>query len=233
MPYLPEPTGSCPARYHVLVPDRYLPSRIRHTNAAGAPGKGRGARFGRWQSRVRGLDEIFGEFPAACLAEEIDTPGEGGIKALITISGYPVVSTPNSGRLDAALEQLEFMVALDVYLNETTRHADVVLPAPSPLRRSHYDLALYLFAVRNVANYSPPVLPLDPELPDEWVTLLRLTGIAAGLGSDADVAAIDEQVARAAVEREVKTAESRSRAARSTRCWPNSSHASARSGCST
>jgi anaerobic selenocysteine-containing dehydrogenase len=176
-----------------------------HLNATGTPGKGRGARFGRWQSRVRGLDELFGELPAACLAEEIDTPGEGRIRALVTISGNPVVSTPNSGRLDAALEQLELMVAIDVYVNETTRHADVILPAPSPLRRSHYDLALYLFAVRNVANYSPPTLPPEPELPDEWITLLRLTGIAAGLGPDADVAAIDEQVARAAIDRETKT----------------------------
>ena len=179
-----------------------------HSNAAGTRGRGRGTRFGRWQSRVRGLGEIFGELPAACLAEEIDTPGDGQIRALITISGNPVVSTPNSGRLDAALGQLDFMVSLDVYVNETTRHADVILPAPSPLRRSHYDLALYLFAIRNVAHYSPPVLPPEPDLPDEWLTLLRLTGIAAGLGPDADVAAIDEQVARAAIERETKTAES-------------------------
>ena len=179
-----------------------------HSNAAGTPGHGRGTRFGRWQSRVRGLDEIFGELPVACLAEEIDTPGDGQIRALITISGNPVVSTPNSGRLDTALGQLDFMVSLDVYVNETTRHADVILPAPSPLRRSHYDLALYLFAIRNVAHYSPPVLPPEPDLPDEWLTLLRLTGIAAGLGPDADVAAIDEQVARAAIERETKTAES-------------------------
>jgi anaerobic selenocysteine-containing dehydrogenase len=176
-----------------------------HSNAAGAPGKGRGARFGRWQSRVRGLNEIFGELPAACLAEEIDTPGEGRVRALITIGGNPVVSTPNSARLDAALDQLELLVALDVYVNETTRHADVILPAPSPLRRGHYDLALYLFAIRNVAHYSPPVLPPEPELPDEWITLLRLTGIAAGLGPDADVAAIDEQVARMAIDRETKT----------------------------
>jgi anaerobic selenocysteine-containing dehydrogenase len=177
-----------------------------HSNAAGEPGRGRGARFHRWQSRVRGLGEVFGELPVACLAEEIDTPGEGQVRALITISGNPVVSTPNSGRLRRALqEHLEFMVSLDVYVNETTRHADVILPAPSPLRRSHYDLALYLFAVRNVANYSPPVLPPESSLPDEWVTLLRLTGVAAGTGPDADVAALDEAVARALVERELKT----------------------------
>jgi anaerobic selenocysteine-containing dehydrogenase len=179
-----------------------------HSNAAGPPGRGRGARFGRFSSRVRGLPELFGELPVACLAEEIDTPGEGQVRALITIGGNPVVSTPNSGRLDAALSGLEFMLSLDVYLNETTRHADVILPAPSPLHRSHYDLALYLFAIRNIANYSPPTLPPDPEMPDEWVTLLRLTGIAFGLGPDADVAMLDEQVARTLVEREIGAAES-------------------------
>jgi anaerobic selenocysteine-containing dehydrogenase len=176
-----------------------------HSNAAGEPGRGRGARFGRWQSRVRDLDEIFGELPAACLAEEIDTPGEGQVRALITVAGNPVLSTPNSGRLDQALAELDFMVSLDIYVNETTRHAEVILPSPSPLRRSHYDLALYMFAVHNVAHYSPPVLEPEPQLPDEWATLLRLTGMAAGLGPDADVAALDEQVARAAVERELAT----------------------------
>jgi anaerobic selenocysteine-containing dehydrogenase len=97
------------------------------------------------------------------------------------------------------------MVSVDIYVNETTRHADVILPSPSALRRSHYDLALYMFAVRNVAHYSPPVLAPDPDVPDEWATLLRLTGVAAGLGSDADVGALDEQIARAAVERELAT----------------------------
>ncbi len=179
-----------------------------HSNASGPPGRGRGVKFGRWESRIRGLSEIFGELPVACLAEEIETPGEGQLKALITVSGNPVVSTPNSDRLRDALEQLEFMVSLDVYINETTRHADVILPAPSPLRRSHYDLALYLFAVRNVANYSPPSLAPDPSIPDEWVTLLRLAGIAFGLGPDADVAMLDEQVARALIDRELATAES-------------------------
>jgi anaerobic selenocysteine-containing dehydrogenase len=162
-------------------------------NASGQPGRGRGARFGRWQSRVRGLDEVFGELPVACLAEEIETPGEGQIRALLTISGNPVISTPNSSRLDAALEDLDFMVSVDIYVNETTRHADVVLPGPSALERSHYDLALLGFAVRNVANYSPPVL--GSQVPQEWETLLRLTGIATGQGPDADVAAIDRFVA--------------------------------------
>ena len=128
-------------------------------------GSGRGARFGRWTSRVRGAPEVFGELPVACLAEEIETPGDGQVRALITIAGNPVVSTPNAGRLGAALDALDFMVSVDIYLNETTRRADVILPAPSHLERAHFDLAFYSFAVRNVANYSPPVLEKPPTCP--------------------------------------------------------------------
>ncbi|MGI8714609.1 MAG: molybdopterin-dependent oxidoreductase [Solirubrobacteraceae bacterium] len=176
-----------------------------HANAAGEPGHGRGARAGRFASRVRGLTESFGELPVACLAEEIEMPGKGQVRALITLAGNPAISTPNSQRLAAALASLEFMVSVDVYVNETTRHADVILPAASPLQRSHYDLALYLFAVRNVANYSPATLEPDPELPEEWMTLLRLTGVAAGLGPNADLQRLDETVARAAIARELAT----------------------------
>ena len=93
--------------------------------------------------------------PVACLAEEIDTPGDGQIRALFTFAGNPVLSTPNAGRLREALESIDLMVSVDIYVNETTRHADVILPAPSALYRSHYDLALYNLAARNVANYSP------------------------------------------------------------------------------
>jgi anaerobic selenocysteine-containing dehydrogenase len=179
-----------------------------HSNAAGTPGRGRGAHFGRWASRVRGLGEIFGELPVSALAEEIDNPGEGRIRALITMAGNPVVSTPNSDRLDAALGELDLMISLDVYVNETTRHADVILPGPSPLRRSHYDLALYLFAVRNVAHYSPPSLDPDPEILPEWETLLRLAGIAAGMGPAPNTAAIDDGVIGMLIQREVATPES-------------------------
>jgi anaerobic selenocysteine-containing dehydrogenase len=171
------------------------------SNTGGAPGSGRGARIGRWTSRVRGLPELFGELPAACLAEEIETPGPGRVRALLTLAGNPVLSTPNARRLDAALGGLEFMLSVDVYLNETTRHADVVLPVPSPLERSHYDVALYGFAVRDVANYSPPVLPCPEGFPDEWQTLLRLVGVVTGQGPDADVAAIDELIAAEAARR--------------------------------
>ena len=164
-------------------------------------GVGRGGRFGRWTSRVRGMPEVFGELPAACLAEEIETPGEGQIRALITIAGNPVVSTPNAGRLRGALESLEFMVSVDVYVNDTTRHADVILPGPSPLQRSHYDLALYGLAIRNVANWSEPLLPLDEGQPDEWEVLLRLMGVVAGQGASPDVAALDDLIAGATAAR--------------------------------
>ncbi|RSN47149.1 molybdopterin-binding oxidoreductase [Amycolatopsis sp. WAC 04197] len=148
---------------------------------------------GRWTSRVRGYPEVLGELPVATLADEIETPGEGQVRALVTISGNPALSTPNSARLSEALRQLDFMVSLDVYLNETTRHADVILPGPSPLERPHYDVALYALAVRNVANWTPQTLETD--MPQEWVTLLRLAGIAADQGPDVDVAAFDTMVA--------------------------------------
>ena len=171
-------------------------------NSSGAPGQGRGLRLGRWHSRVRGLPESLGELPVAVLAEEIEAPGEGQIRALITLAGNPARSTPNSGRFERALDGLELCVAIDIYVNETTRHADVILPAPSPLQRSHYDLALYQLAVRNVANFSPPVLPPDPGVPDEWVTLLRLAGVAAGQGLLEDVEPLDRMVAGELVRRE-------------------------------
>jgi len=165
--------------------------------AAGQPNatrsKPRAFMTGRWSSRVRGLGEALGELPVATLADEIETPGEGQIRALITFAGNPCVSTPNAVRLSGALEKLDLIVSLDVYVNETTRHADVILPGPTPLQRPHYDLALYQLAIRNVANWTPALLPT--EMPQEWETMLRLTGIAAGQGPDADVAVLDALVA--------------------------------------
>jgi anaerobic selenocysteine-containing dehydrogenase len=173
-------------------------------NTRGPSGRGRGVKTGRWSSRVRNLPEVYGELPVACLAEEIETPGEGQVRALFTMAGNPVVSTPNAARMREALESLELMVSVDIYVNETTRHADVILPAPSALYRSHYDLALYQLAARNVANYSPPVLEHDGSILHEWQTLLRLTGIAAGQGPDADIDVLDDFVAGALVQRELQ-----------------------------
>ncbi len=156
-------------------------------------GKGRGIRLGRRHSRVKGLPEFFGEFPVVTLADEIETPGEGQVRALITVAGNPAVSTPDASRLDRALDSLDFMVAVDIYVNETTRHADVILPGPRVLTKGHYDLALYGLAIRNVANYSPPLVPLAEHERPEWETLLRLAAIAAGQGSGIDAAyALDD-----------------------------------------
>ncbi len=155
-------------------------------------GPGRGFQVGRWTSRVRGLPEVVGEFPAVTLADEIETPGEGQVRALITFAGNPVASVPNSARLDRAIAGLEFMVSVDPYVNETTRHADVILPPPPPSQQGHYDVSFYNFSVRNVANFSPPSQPLTPGLLDEAEIVLRLTAIVAGLGADADVDALVE-----------------------------------------
>ncbi len=146
----------------------------------GEPGRGRGFRLGARTSRVSGTQSTFGEFPVTVMPEEIETEGEGQIRAMVTVGGNPASSNPNSGRVNAALAQLDFMVSVDPYINETTRHADVILPPPSPLQKSHYDLALLQFGVRNIANYSPPVLPLDKGQMDEGQILLRLTAIFAG-----------------------------------------------------
>jgi anaerobic selenocysteine-containing dehydrogenase len=168
-------------------------------NTRGTPRYGRGLKLHRRRSRVRGAGETLGELPAACLAEEIDTPGEGQVRALLTVAGNPVVSTPNAGRLDAALPGLDLYVAVDVYVNETTRHADVILPGPSALQKSHYDLALLQLAVRNVAAFSPPVLDRDDGQPDEWEVLARLALILQGMGATADPAVVDDLVVQTLV----------------------------------
>ena len=164
------------------------------SNTRGRPRYGRGLTLHRRRSRVRGAGETLGELPVACLAEEIDTPGEGQVRALVTVAGNPVLSTPNAGRLDAALATLDLYVAVDPYINETTRHADVILPPPTPLQKSHYDLALLQLALRNVANYSPAVLPLAEGQLDEWKILARLALIAQGMGAGADPAVVDDLV---------------------------------------
>ena len=164
--------------------------------AIGAPrgGKGRGMRIGRFHSRVRGLPEACGELPVACLAEEIETAGDGQIRALITVCGNPVLSTPNGARLRRALETLDFMVSVDIYLNETTRHADVILPGISPLEQPHYPLAFTQLAVRNFARYSSPVFEIPEGQMPEWRILLKLAAIVGGQGADADVDVLDDFV---------------------------------------
>ncbi|MBB3169746.1 molybdopterin-dependent oxidoreductase [Simiduia aestuariiviva] len=130
--------------------------------------------LGKRHSRVRGLPAFAGEFPAATLADEILTPGAGQVRAMVTIAGNPVLSTPNGGQLDQALAQLDFMVAVDFYLNETTRHADVILPPASPLERDHYDLIFLALAVRNTARYSEALFAKPETARHDWEIFAEL-----------------------------------------------------------
>jgi anaerobic selenocysteine-containing dehydrogenase len=130
--------------------------------------------FGRWRSRVRQLPEIGGELPVAVLAEEILTEGPGQIKALATCAGNPVLSTPNGRKLDRALASLEFMVSIDFYINETTRHAHIILPPTSALERGHYDLAFHVLAVRNTTKFSPPLFEPGEDTRHDWEILSEL-----------------------------------------------------------
>ena len=133
--------------------------------------------FGSRRSRVRGLAAFGGELPVSVLAEEITTPGEGQVRALLTIAGNPVSSTPSGHRLDEALAGLDAMVAIDFYVNETTRHADVILPPTGPLERDHYDLIFHTLAVRDTARWSPALFEPPPDARHDW-EIARDLGIA-------------------------------------------------------
>lgn len=157
--------------------------------AGGKKSKKKGYRFDRFRSRVSELPEVLGELPVACLAEEMDTPGEGQIRAFVTVAGNPILSTPNSKRLQNGVENLDFMVSIDCYLNETTRNANVILPAPTPLERSHYDLSFYQLSVRNISHYSPPVFEKKKSQLDEWEILLKLATLVGEEEPDENAAA--------------------------------------------
>ena len=149
--------------------------------------------FGRWKSRVRGAAEVLGQVPLSCLAEEIATPGEGQIRGLITVAGNPVLSAPDAAKLDAALPGLDFMLAVDNYLNETSRHAHVILPGLSPLEQPHYDELIWSWAVRNAGKYSPALFEPEPGRPHEWQILLTLSAILQGQkASEVDTGPLDD-----------------------------------------
>ncbi len=158
--------------------------------------------LGRFATAERGLGEVFGELPTAALAEEILG---GHIRGLITIAGNPALSAANGELLEKALAGLDLLVSVDPYCNETTRHADVVLPVPGPLERPHYDLAFTQLSVRNVAHYSPAVMDpaeADPPMPPEWSTLARLAGALSGMAG-VRPEDVDAMVLRTMIGREV------------------------------
>ncbi len=162
---------------------------------------GREYRVGRWASRVSGHPEVQGELPAADIADEILEPGDGQLKMMFTIAGNPVLSCPDGDRMDEAFAALDAMVSVDIYINETTRHADVILPPVSALEKSHYDIAFYGLSVRNVANWSGPVFGADGPAEDDILAKLAL--ISLGLGPDADVELAHGQVIRELLTSEV------------------------------
>ncbi len=145
-----------------------------------SPKKGRPKRASMPLSRVRKLPKYIGETPSASLAEEIETEGEGQIKALVCIAGNPVLSVPNGKRVEKAFEQLEFIVCSDIYLTETSRHADIIFPATSGLEISQYDVTFLNLAVRNIAKYSPPMFPKKGNVKHDWEILAELTARLKG-----------------------------------------------------
>ena len=162
----------------------------------------------RWKSRVRGLGEVVGELPAATMIDEMITPGDGQIRALITLGGNPALTSPDAVTLSTALEQLDLVVSIDPYLNETTRHADVLLPPPSALERSHYDMAFTTLSVRNYAMYSPPVFERPDGDLSEFEIIVRLTALLSGFGHATDPTMAAQLTLRGQVEAAVGKADS-------------------------
>lgn len=144
------------------------------------PHSGRGS-MGKYKTRVRGLPAFGGEYPVSALAEEITTPGNGQIKGMVVGAGNPVLTTPNGQQLDGAFAQLEFVVAVDFYITETARHANIILPPVTALERDHYDIVFHNFAVRNSAKFSPAIFEPEAESRTDWQIYLALAERLDGL----------------------------------------------------
>lgn len=170
-------------------------------NTKGPPGSGRGVKVGRRTMKSAPVPEVMSEFPVSAMADEITQAGDHGIRAMISIATNPVLSSPNGEKLSRALQSLDFMVSIDIYINETTRHANVILPGTSPLEDSHWDVIFNQFAWRNAARYSPATFPLPLGQLTEWQAIMRLTGLVQGKGSDIDPQALDDEMTRAEVEK--------------------------------
>ena len=150
---------------------------------------GQKGHFDKGRSRVRNLPEFAGEYPSAVMAEEMLTEGKGQIKAMVTVAGNPVLSTPNGKQLDRALAGLDFMVSIDFYINETTRHADIILPPTGPLEHENYDLVFHVLAVRNTAKFSPALFEPAKDARHDWEIFLELSSRLGKPGPAAPVVA--------------------------------------------
>lgn len=175
-------------------------------NTQGPPGSGAGIVTGRYASKVSGAPEVMGQLPMACLAEEIESTDPDRLRALITLAANPALSAPDSDRTTAALERLDLLVCLDVHLNETTRHADVIIPARSPFAESHFDVFFSQYATRNTARFHRAVIApssvaadrhdADDPVPADWESMVRLIAIVMGRGADASPDDVDEMLLR-------------------------------------
>ena len=137
--------------------------------------QGKVGNFDRYRSRVHNLPEYSGELPVATLADEILTEGEGQIKMFICTAGNPVLSAPNGKKLEKALEKLDFMVSIDIYLNETSKYANIILPTTNGLETLHYDLVFHQLAIRNTAKLSEVLFEKDENQKHDWQILNELT----------------------------------------------------------
>ncbi len=166
------------------------------------PGESGAGHFAAFHSRVSGLPEFSGELPASAMAEEILTEGEGQIRSLITIAGNPVLSAPNGNQMDRALASLEFMVSIDFYINETTQHADIILPPTSALEHDHYDIAFHRFAVHNTARFNEAVFEPTQGAKHDWEIFNQLgLAIAARKGVDAKPLPSPDQIVDYGIQR--------------------------------
>ncbi|MCG6912193.1 MAG: molybdopterin-dependent oxidoreductase, partial [Deltaproteobacteria bacterium] len=160
---------------------------------------GRGWALGRWQSRVKGLNEVMGELPVSTLVDEMETEGDGQIRALLTIASNPAISLPNAGRISRALAALDYMVSIDFYVTASTRHADVILPPTGPLSTSQHHMMFYNLAVRNMVQYAPPVLAMPDDEMDKWQIMYKLALIFSGQGAGADIGPMDDVIIQSMV----------------------------------
>jgi len=186
-------TGNCDAEGGVIFPEGCLPL-FTHDAYVGDQ-----APYGRWRSRVSGAPELGGVVPTHAMWEDIETPGAGRIRGMTIIAGNPVLSNPNAGRVAAALESLDFMVAVDIYLNETTRFADVILPPGDHLRHSEFTLIWNNWMVEDVVSWSPRILPSDPDGRTDWSIVNGLAARFAGIDeAEYDLRCATEYLARQA-----------------------------------
>lgn len=186
---------------NILTGNLDRPGGAMFTNAAASraiQGKGKPFEFGRWKSRVSGKPETGGMIPSSTMAEEILTPGEGQVRAMILLMTNALRSAANSNELERAFKQLDFVVALDFYLNETTRYAHIILPTPSPAEQPHYEFGFYGMAIRHVAKWSQTIVPAPEDAPSAWQVLLRLSRELVGETDKSDREFDDEIFAQTA-----------------------------------